>query len=319
MNNVSMCFFDTNVEYITRLSQYLTEKYINYDIVFFTDIDKFHNFCLSFEGTGIFIIADYCLDNEIVKCIKNDILLLVDERNIASVNDYYAIYRYQATDNIVSSILNYYAEKVVLDNRKKYIVKDDCKIIGIYSPINRCGKTSLSINLANLIKEEVLLINLEEFSEVLEYLHIESEFNLSDLMYFFLKNTDNLSIKLEAVVKKRDNFYIIPPLDNPEDLYDISTDIWVDFILGIRNLGRYKCIILDISNVVRECIQIFEICSHILVPYIDDRRSMNKMNKFDAYVNSRAGENSLNKIHKVNMGDENSKDIALNLMQIICQ
>jgi hypothetical protein len=138
-------------------------------------------------------------------------------------------------------------------------------------------------------------------------------------MYFFLKNTDNLSIKLEAVVKKRDNFYIIPPLDNPEDLYDISTDIWVDFILGIRNLGRYKCIILDISNVVRECIQIFEICSHILVPYIDDRRSMNKMNKFDAYVNSRAGENSLNKIHKVNMGDENSKDIALNLMQIICQ
>lgn len=310
MINPNIIFYDRNVEYIYRLNLYLSEKYSDYNIIYFTDDSKFINFCKEFDGIGIFVIAENCMCGSLQSIIKGEILLLVDEDNVVSVNDYNVIYRYQASDNLISSILNYYADKIVLDSNRKYFAKNDCKILGIYSPVSRCGKTELSIELAKSLKEDILLINFEEFSDLTDRLNIKGDFTISDLMYFFIKNTDNLSIKLDAVVKEYNNFHIIPPLDNPEDLYDIEIDIWVNFILSISGLGKYNYIILDISNAIRYFTRIFDICSYIFVPYIGGKQNLDKLQKFDTYIDSKK-DNSINdKIFKICMDNKTGQDIV---------
>ena len=317
MVNPNIIFYDKNVEYIYRLKLYLSEKYSNYNIIYFTDDGKFKDFCTEFEGTGIFIIAESCMTDSLQANINGEILLLVDDDNVASVNNYNVIYRYQASDNLISLIFNYYADMITLNNNRKYFVKDNCKIIGIYSPVNRCGKTNLSIDLAKSFEKEVLLINLEEFSDLMDRLNIDSDFNISDLMYFFLKNTNNLSIKLDAIVKEYNGFYIIPPLNNPEDLYDIEIDIWVNLILSISNLGKYSYIILDISNAIRYFVKIFDICSYVFIPYIEEKESVDKLKKLDAYIGSKSEDSVNNKIFKICMDNNINSDIVNEIHTII--
>lgn len=317
MFDLSIIFYDKDIEYINRLNIFFSEKYSNYSIIYFTNESKFKDFCKGFKGTGIFIISECCMSDTLQSDINGEVLILVDKDNVVSLNNYNTIYRYQAADNLISLILNYYAEKVTTTNNKKYLVKDNCKIIGIYSPINRCGKTNLSIELAKSLEQDVLLINLEEFSDLMDRLNIRGDFTISDLMYFFLKNTDNLSIKLDAIVKEFNNFYIIPPLDNPEDLYDIETDIWVSLFLSISNIGKYKYIVLDISTVVRYFIKLFNICSYIFIPYSDEKSNLDKLKRFDTYISSKS-ENAINsKMYRVCMDNKSILDAVNEIHTII--
>lgn len=316
MLNLNIIFYDKNIEYIYRLRNFFSEKYSEYNIIYFTNDSKFKNFCKGFKGQGIFIISECCMSDVIQPDINGEILILVDEDNVILLNNYSTLYRYQASDNLISSILNYYAEKATINSNKKYIVKDNCQIIGIYSPINKCGKTNLSVELAKSLEKDVLLINLEEFSDLMDRLNIESDFTISDLMYFFLKNKDNLSIKLDAIVKEYKNFYIMPPLDNPEDLYDIETDIWVRLFLSISNIGKYKYIVLDISNVVRYFIKLFDICSYIFIPYSNEKSNSDKLKKFDTYISSKS-ENGINdKMYRICMENKTIFE-AVNEIQTI--
>lgn len=317
MVNFDIIFYDNDIEYITTLNEYLTGKYQDYHFIYFTDNRTFVEFCKSFAGAGVFVIAEYCMMSELSDYIKGEILLLADEQNIVSVDNYNVLYRYQAVEHMISQILDYYAEKVTFYYNRKYQIKNDYQIIGIYSPVNRCGKTRVSIDLAKQLKEKVLVINLEEFSEITDLLHMESMYNISDLIYFFLKNAENLSIKLDAVVQEYSGFYLLPPVENPEDLYDIEIELWVNFILGISNLGKFRYIILDISNVIRHFIKILEICSYVFIPYINDVSALNKIEKMERYISKKADGNVMNKLHKVNMTDRQNADIVSDILKIV--
>lgn len=310
MLDTNIVFYDSNIEYVNGLSQYLVERYNNYHFIYFTDSNKFMDFCKSFDDKAIFIVAEYCMNKDIEAFMKGEVLLLVDDDDVLSIDNYNVIYRYQAVEIMISQVLNYYAEKVELNHNRKYILKNDCKIIGIYSPVNRCGKTNLSLNLSKRLNEKVLIINLEEFSGIMDILHIESEYNISDLMYFFLKNADNLPIKLDAVVKECGNFHILPPIDNPEDLYDIDIGIWRDFIISIRDIGKYQYIILDISNVMQHFVKIFEICTYVFMPYVDEKNALKKMEKCNNYIQQKTDQSIVEKIYTINISNKSDDDVT---------
>lgn len=317
MFNLNIIFYDKNIEYVNRLNIYLSEKYSEYNIIYFTNDNKFRDFCKGFKEFGIFIISECCMSDVLQSDVNGEILILVDEDNVDSMDNYNTVYRFQSANNLISYILNYFAENVTVNNNKKYLMRDNCKIIGIYSPINRCGKTNLSIELAESLKKDVLLINLEEFSDLVDRLNIRGDFTISDLMYFFLKNTDNLSIKLDAVAKEYNNFYLIPPLDNPEDLYDIETDIWINLFLNISNLGKYQFIVLDISNVIRNFKKIFSICSYIFVPFINEKNNLEKLKKFDTYINSKSDNGFNDKIFRISMDNKTILDAVSEIHTIM--
>ena len=60
------------------------------------------------------------------------------------------------------------------------------KVLGVYSPVGRCLKTSFALTMGKLLAQEerVLYLNLEEFSGLSVLMKEEYKSDLSDLLYF---------------------------------------------------------------------------------------------------------------------------------------
>ena len=114
------------------------------------------------------------------------------------------------------------------------------------------------MKLAYALKEnKSLIIDLEEFS--LNKDIFDGGLNISDLIYYCLKENSNFNIKLDAIVKKYNNTDIIPPVNNISDISEINEDIWAELIIKIKDSGRYGDIIIDVSNLVGDIFKIFKI------------------------------------------------------------
>ena len=61
------------------------------------------------------------------------------------------------------------------------------KVLGVYSPVGRCLKTSFALTIGKLLAQEerVLYLNLEEFSGLSVLMKEEYKSDLSDLLYFY--------------------------------------------------------------------------------------------------------------------------------------
>ena len=109
---------------------------------------------------------------ELLGDIENDvdnekIVLLTEEAGIESINGIKTLYRFQHMKNMIRYIINLCAESVPIKNEIIMVTGEKkVQIIGVYSPVKRCGKTALSMELAgNLAKNgKILLINMEEYS-----------------------------------------------------------------------------------------------------------------------------------------------------------
>ncbi len=304
-NQVTIILFDTDEEYIVNFNEYLREHQSErYLIITFNSIDMFREFYKDYKEIDMIIVAEYCLEELLPEFDKDNIIVLSENKDIIRIYEYSTIYRFQRTNILISGILSVFAERMNINKSISYVKENSSVIIGIYSPVNRCGKSTLTIELAKkLFEDNTLIINLEEFSGIMEYLNIESELNISDLLFFFLKNKGMFDVKLDAVVKKSDKINIIPPVKNQDDLAGINTDIWVDLILKIQGVCEYKVIILDLSNMIKEIFKIFDICRYIFVPYLEDRISEVKIRNFEKSLEKNVDNNIKEKIIKINMSD----------------
>mgnify|MGYP006877199938 CR=1 FL=1 len=60
-------------------------------------------------------------------------------------------------------------------------------VVGIYSPVNRCFKSSLALTIGQVMakKESVLYLNLEEYSGFTRLINSEYKADLSDVLYLY--------------------------------------------------------------------------------------------------------------------------------------
>ena len=93
------------------------------------------------------------------------------------------LYKYQRAEMLLRRIMLLYSredEALLTWSRR-----GESTVIGVFSPLNRCAKTSLSVALAGVLKEQCLWIGFEEFSE-LSREGVSPD--LSDILYHFKKD-----------------------------------------------------------------------------------------------------------------------------------
>ena len=304
-NQIIIVIYDTDEEYIIGINEYLLD-YINerYSIFTFSNIDKFREFCGT-HNIDILIMAEYCIDMKLIKNIDAYIQILSEEKNVLRIQGYEAVYRYRKMCMIISDILNNYANYVCKDSDMKDNILDrdmNVRITAIYSPVNRCGKSTLCLKLADALKEnKSLVIDLEEFS--LNKDIFDDGLNISDLLYYCLKENSNFNIKLDAIVRKYNNTDIIPPVKNICDISEINEDTWAELIIKIKDSGRYEDIIIDVSNMVGDIFKIFQICDYVFVPYLNDNYSEIKLKIFFEYLENVNSELKNTVIKKVDVSN----------------
>lgn len=279
MRNGIVAIYDSDIDYLHHLSEYLRLRDdFPYDIIVFSDLDAFNKYSL--KAIDILItsfIPDFIKDKDI-----GDIFYLTADDS-DTYEDYICLSKYQPADILLRKIM----EKAgSYSNRTTAISKEHCRVIGVYSPINRCGKTSLSISIGMKLSESepTLLISFDTFSILKEFIDDSSFRDISDLLFYFKEDIDSLKNKLLSLTYKfYELSFICPPL-TPARIKTTEITIWCNLIKAIAETGLYKNIVFDISDSFPSSEEFFKLCDAIYMPQLTDYISMKKVDAFFEYL-----------------------------------
>ena len=233
---------------------------------------------------------------------KVDILLISPEtyteriRNTASVvmilsngviplqlEKYPVIKKYQSGDAIVHSISRAYAEAMP-DEFDINQISGNCEITGVFSPIGGSGKTTIATLMATHLAAnyKVLFFSMEQFQYTEHIFSGSSRYNMSDFLYFVHKGDAELMANLNKMLITDVNLNI-NFLNSPlcfVDLNKIEKEKWGAFLKVLVQFGMFNRVVIDIpSHLDDQILTILASCKKVIVPILDDRMSVLKINR----------------------------------------
>lgn len=192
-------------------------------------------------------------------------------------------------------------------DRKKEGSGKQTFVIGVYSPIHRCGKTSLAVLFSSLLKEwsRSLLICMDQSAGFF----MREQMNLSELIYCmssrngmrYLQEEEHTVLPYESFIVHEETLSYIPVPVSGEDLGQISGHQLKQLLEQIRCGGDYPYVILDLSERSEGLLEALNSCDIVFMPVLKDCVSKSKIHAFEQELNRACGsDKSLqSKIHKV--------------------
>lgn len=212
------------------------------------------------------------------------------------------IYKYQSADTI---------GRLILDRlgRKK---AGEALWISIYSPVGRCGKTTLAKKICAYLTGS-LYVDLEDY---ISFIPSEAELQDGELfMYYLASQNDEILKLMKKLSLSNKNF---------EGYVRIAgTAVYFDRQINVKMLSWLKeqmlqesifgHVIWDLGTASMQSIRMLEVFDAVIVPYKNDATSMCKMNCFRSYIKENMGKELQEKIKYVELteGDIDVEDIGL--------
>ena len=272
---------DLEASYACSLMDYLNEKKSTpFEVQAFTNVESLIAFARK-TPLEILLISTRAMCNEIRELPVNRIIILSEGEVLQDLEEYPFVYKYQSSDALVSEVMEYYSAGESQAQIFPMISKKT-KVLGVYSPAGRTGKTCFALALGEILAEtkQVLYINFEEFSGFEELFGVRYRADLSDLIYFARQKEGSMVYKLNSVIQTFHELSYIPPVLSPADIRDVTGQEWLSFLGEILAYCEYDVVILDLSGQVDELFQILGACHKIYMPVQEDRISAAKTAQF---------------------------------------
>lgn len=161
------------------------------------------------------------------------------------------------------------------------------RVIGVYSPVSRCGKSSFAITLGRLKsrKQKTLYISLEEFSGLGMLSGERYELTLSDAIYH-MKRGSLTSQRLYSMIHNIGGLEYIPPMSCIDDSSAVSGEDYVRLISEILKNSLYEVLVIDMDRYAQSAAEILEICDTVYMPVPDGALNRMKADSFTSYLRS---------------------------------
>ena len=165
------------------------------------------------------------------------------------------IYKYQSVRRIFAQIVETCLDQ---DNAGLFLVprKGGRRLIVVYSPIHRIGKTRFAKALGHVLSRKEIRLGGKSAS-------------LADLLYYSRQEQNHLGLRLASMVKEEDGLAVLDPIPVSLDLKEVAWEDWNSLILQILKKGPYQNLILDVSESVQGLFDILKICDVWYLPYIE--------------------------------------------------
>lgn len=273
---------DLDSSYACNLMDYLNEKRSTpFEVQAFTNVESLKEFA-SEQEIEILLISTRAMCNEIRELPISRVVILSEGEQFQETDlEYPFVYKYQSSDQLISEVMEYYAGTNPSTCLFTTTVKT--KLIGVYSPVGRSGKTSFALTLGEILAEtkQVLYLNLEEYSGFEDLFDLHYRTDITDLIYFARQKEGSLIYKLNSVIQSFHSLQYIPPALFSADLRDVSGEEWLAFLKEIMTYCEYDVIILDIGSQVDELFQILQKCEKIYMPLAQDAAAKAKLAQYD--------------------------------------
>lgn len=280
--------FDPDEFYRGCLLKGLMEKETGtIQFVEFTKLESIISFVKT-KRLSMLIINEMAVNTPVMEADIGRLIYLTEEKT-EETNDEEGcirIFKYQPVKEISRRIQKQY-ELLVYGGEgapKAYRQKDSCLILGVYSPVKRCLKTSFALAAARIMGESkrTLLLCFEEYSAIMKMMDLsgEGQSGLADAMYQYRQG--GLSGLDASIIRSSHGFDFIPPVKNPEDLREMTDEVFFGFVNYFAQI--YDCIILDYGDCMSGLVRRLKLCSKVFMPLRSDWISEEKADAFRRYI-----------------------------------
>lgn len=290
--------------YVKNLVQYINKRQtLPLQMQAFTSPELLKEYAAKHE-IELLLISTEAMDEEITRLPIGKIVLLTED-GMLEIKGFPTVNRYQASGNLVREVMQHYGTgnmAVALAAAKLVTTR----LIGVYSPIKRCGKTSFALALGEAYagKSRVLYVNMEDFSGFREMLQRDYRMDISDLLYFYREEKESAIVRAEQIAEKLGGMEYLPPALCPTDLRAVRTDEWREWLLLLLQ-SKYDVIIIEPGEMVEGVEEILSLCDKIYVPVRNDKISAAKLADYEKYLLLSGWESLKGRMKRQMMPDDN--------------
>ena len=159
-------FVKIAIQYAVNFMEYLNRrKSLPFEIQAFTSVETLTAYAEK-NPVEILLISDRAMCREIQALKIGTVVILSEERPDPARKGFPAVYKYQAQDQLLREVMACYGEAPDLTPLVSLAARRNTEILGVYSPLHRCLKTSIALTLGQILAQDkaVLYLNLEEYS-----------------------------------------------------------------------------------------------------------------------------------------------------------
>lgn len=202
----------------------------------------------------------------------------------------YMVYRFQSANEIGKRI-----ERVIQGEKKD--VEDNMAWVAIYSPVGRCGKTTLALD---VVKDGMfgnwLYLGMEDYSSFEDTGNGKRSFIAEQVLYYWKERKGD---KLLQLIGQAEG--ILPTGGFPTDRKQIDQED-MQWLKEVLIPSRYRGIICDIGSGILQDLQMLEVFDAVIVPYVTEERALVKKSHFEKLMEQRELTHILERVWFVNMG-----------------
>jgi len=180
------------------------------------------------------------------------------------------ISKYSTGEKLLGEVVHLYSRLNPEELRFSSYLKD-AGLIGIYSPAGGTGKTTIAAALSMHCTElgmRSFYLNLESIQSTGVFFNLNSKRNLSYIFYYLKEKSNNLSFRMNGIKSSEayDGVQYFNPPESPMEYEDINTDELEQLLHGIRGMGCYDYIFIDMSSTFdKKNYKIMDLCDRIVL------------------------------------------------------
>ncbi len=208
-----------------------------------------------------------------------NVFVLAESGKTETNSDETLVYKYQSGETILAEIIR----KCSDENEKgdlyfPSVRTKDSRIIGIFSPVHRSGKTGYALKLGQelAVSKNVLYLNMEVYGGIRGHFPEEGH-NLGDILYYMRQEKRNLGVILSTLVEHMGALDYLLPVKVSEDIKAVTLEEWTGMIAQIAKQSIYDVVILDLDEGLKDIYGLLRICTEIHVPAIKDMMAEAKL------------------------------------------
>lgn len=278
-----MAVYDVDPFYADRFAEFANRKEkIPFTAVPFTSLARLKTFTEQ-QQVDLLLVGDEVTAEELGTIRAKQVVRLSESGMKKEEDGLPSVYKYQASDHVLREVMACYdirAEPALFS-----VVGAQSTVIGVYSPVGRCGKTSFCLTMGQVMAREqkVLLLSLEEYSAYSRLMKVKYGGSLSDLLYYF-RQGEYSRLRLSSVLYNWNGLDYVPPVTYAEDLKEVAGDEVAGLVNRIAEEGAYDTILLDLGHFGKGVEAVLELCRVIYTPVKEDVISAVKVEEWRAYL-----------------------------------
>ena len=319
MKKLKLVICDSDELYCRRLDEYLrSHLHLGFEIFSFTDFKIMEEFARK-NTVELLMIAESMLEElggcKLFSSLRN--ILILDEglggssvvRDGDELTTKY-VDKYQSASSIVDNIIGFCMEDSSnLHGLSLQTASGKGRVISLYSPLSKCGQTTLAVNIAELLAKEskTIFLSFESFSTLPDYLGIEYEEDISDLVYYADCERDKFVLYLEKIKRSKNNVDYIMPAKTAMQIKEIGFEKVMDLYRLLTDECGYDNIVVDLTELPGDFFDIASSSEKIFTITRDNLRDNRVVQMYDEVLRKSELEDIIEKTIKCQLPDIRDK------------